>query len=80
MTDLLALITARVDPSRRHLVTDDATLAELGWGEVDSWGLLDDVERQEGRELDWSVARSWQSVADIHRSFERTVLERVDGQ
>lgn len=62
---ILSLITKRVHPSLRHLVSEDATFHELRLNPVDGWGIAVDIEEEIGRELDWSRVERWASVADV---------------
>lgn len=62
---ILSLITNRVHPTLRHLVSEDATLSELGWGRDDTWSLLDEIEQEQRRELDWTAGERASTVAEL---------------
>lgn len=62
---LRSKICQRVHPDLRHLVSEDATLSELGWGRDDTWSLLDEIEQERGRELDWTAGERAATVADL---------------
>lgn len=62
---IISLITNRVHPTLRHLVSEDATLSELGWAMVDTWSLLEEIEQEQGRELDWSGGERATTVAEL---------------
>lgn len=62
---LQSKISQRVHPDLRHLVSEDATLAELGWGRDVTWSLLDEIEQEQRRELDWSAGERATTVAGL---------------
>jgi len=69
MPEVLALITKRVDVTRRHLIRPDATLRELGLNPVDALSIACDLEEEIlGREMPDHVVGSWLTVSDIAAS------------
>lgn len=83
MTDLLTILREELDWPLRYPpvpeLTDDTILDQRWFCPVDRCCVQMKLDELLGREIPHDEAEAWQSVADIRRSFERTVLERVDG-
>ena len=66
--DPLSIITARVLAPLRHLVTPDATLAELRLDEIDRLSLAHDLYEAFGVSVPDAAVESWATVGDVIQS------------
>lgn len=64
-------ITARVHPSKRHLVTEDAALTDLGLCQLDLLSVACDIEEAHGFMFPGDPEARWQTVGDVMRDVER---------
>ena len=58
-------IANRVHPCKRHLITENAHLDELGLALVDLWGIAADLEEAHGFMFHGDPEHQWETVADV---------------